>query len=120
MHLHAKQLSAPQNVQLNALDYPAEVKWILCAVILKVALSSVKWNRPTTFAKLLGYISCKLCVLPDYNLKNSLQINTIMKQIGLLDGLEFGLKHVSLLHGQILSPFWTPKYDYSQEPVNET
>jgi len=43
-----------------------------------------------------------------------------MKQIGLLDGVEFGLKHVSCSHGQILSPFWTPKYDYSQEPINET
>lgn len=40
-----KQLSAPQNIQLNALDYPVEVKWILWAVILKVALFIPKMKQ---------------------------------------------------------------------------
>jgi len=71
--------------------------------------------------KILGYNSCKLCFLPDYNLKNSLQINTKMKKMGLLDEVDFGLRHVRGSDGQrILSPFWNPNYDYSQQPVNET
>jgi len=43
-----------------------------------------------------------------------------MKQIGLLDEFEFGLRHVSRSDGQrFLSPFWNPKYDYLQEHINE-
>lgn len=71
--------------------------------------------------KFLGYNSCKLCVLPDYNLKDILQINMKMKQTGLLDVVDFRLRNVRGSDGQrILFPFWNPKYDYSQQPINET